>query len=137
MNLQSTPYAIPIILAAMTALLLAYGMWRRRPGPGVYPFVLLMVGLAIWSFLNATELSIEGVQNKALVAALEYIGITTVPAAWLLFAIEYTGHEKWITRRRVALLTIEPVLVLAALFTNQWHHLFWTTYSLDSSSGFV
>jgi PAS domain-containing protein len=47
-----------------------------------------------------------------------------VPASWLAFALEYVGQGAWLTRRRLVLLVIEPLLVLALALTNDLHLLF-------------
>jgi hypothetical protein len=33
---------------------------------------------------------------------VEYIGIATVPVAWLAFALQYTGREEQLTPRNLA-----------------------------------
>jgi PAS domain S-box-containing protein len=58
-------------------------------------------------------------------ANVAYFGIVLVPAAWLVFAIDYAGARPRITGRRLlALLTIEPLLTLLLAWTNPWHHWF-------------
>src|SRR5260221_6198748 len=137
MDFQYTPYTLPLILASITSAALAYSMWRRRPGPGVIPFVILMLAVSWWSLLNAGEVASTLLQAKLNFAYLEYIGITIVPTAWLCFALEYTGHERWLTRRTLGLLVVGPALTLALLWTNEAHHLVWSTYGLDASSGYA
>ncbi len=135
-DLQYTPYVPPLMLAAVVSGLLAWIAWRRRPGSGVVPFVVLMVGLTEWSLASILEYSLVDVQAKLFAANLEYVGITTVPAAWLSFVLEYTGRGKWLTRRNVLLMFIEPVLTVALAFTNNYHHLFRTEIALDTSGPF-
>jgi PAS domain S-box-containing protein len=67
---------------------------------------------------------------KVFLANLQYFGITAVPAAWLAFALEYTGREKWLTRRNLTLLMLEPVLTVFFTFTNEYHHLFHSSVTL-------
>ena len=125
-DLQFTPYTIPLLLATIVTIWLAVVIWARRPGQAVVPGVLLMAGVAIWSLAYVAELSTTNTEAKILFSALEYVGITTVPGMWMAFAIEYTGSQRWLTRRRLALLAIEPVLTVLAALTTQSHHLFWT-----------
>ena len=42
---------------------------------------------------------------------------------FVLFTIVYTGHRDWLTRRRVALLAIEPVAFVLLMATNPLHGL--------------
>jgi PAS domain S-box-containing protein len=52
-----------------------------------------------------------------------------VPVGWILFALEYTGHEEWITRKNIALLSLIPAITVIMVVTNSLHHLFYTTVS--------
>jgi PAS domain S-box-containing protein len=136
-NFEFTAYSLPLIAAAGISALLAWVIWRRRPAAGVIPFTILNLGLIIWSLANAAEFMVLDLGTKVFLSNIAYIGITTVPAAWLAFSLEYTGREKWLTRRNVALLFIEPVFVLVIAFTNDYHHLFRTTETLDTSTAIV
>jgi len=131
-----TPYTLALTLAALLSVVVAWTIWQRRPGPGVIPSVLLMLGVAVWTFCYVFELGLPDLSGKVLFANLKYIGITTTAAAWAVFAAAYTGKTKWITRRNIALLLIEPVVVMALALTDDYHHLFRTGVALDWSSGF-
>lgn len=133
MEFQYTSYALPLILGAIVAAVLAYAIWRRRPGPGVVPFIALMLGVIGWTIPYALELSAVDLRVKVIFTSLQYIGITTVPGAWLAFVLEYTGREKWLTRRNIALLFIEPIATVATTLTNEYHYLFRYDISLDTS----
>jgi PAS domain S-box-containing protein len=135
--LQNTPYTIPLILDALLALFLIFNVWRRRPGVGITPFLVLLVGLTTWVILYTAELTVVDLPSKTILAVAEYIGITTVPAAWLAFAISYIGQTKWLTRRTVLLLCIEPTLTVISAFTNDAHHLFWKSVALDQTATYT
>ena len=137
MPLQLTPYAVITVIVSAVLLALAYAIWRRRPGVGVVSFVILLIGVAEWSLASAIELTVVSLDAKRLFAASVYFGVTVVPAAWLAFVLEYTGREHWLTRRNILLLTIEPLLTLGFAFTNNWHHLFWPTQTLDVSGPYA
>ncbi|MDQ7024227.1 MAG: histidine kinase N-terminal 7TM domain-containing protein [Anaerolineae bacterium] len=65
---------------------------------------------------------------------MTYIGITTVPVAWLIFVLEYTGREQWISSRKIAMLSIVPVITLFSVATNSYHQLHWSDIYLTSDS---
>jgi len=137
MQWQFTPYAVVSVVASVTLLIVALAIWRRRPGAGVIPLIVMLAGVVEWSLANALELSLTSFFAKQFLSGIVYVGITTVPAAWLLFSLEYTGRGRWVTRRNILLLTIEPLLTLIFVFTNRYHNLFWTERVLDTSGAFV
>jgi hypothetical protein len=58
------------------------------------------------------------------------IGSNFVTPCLFLFALEYTGHKKWITRHLLwGLLGLSSIIILLT-FTNELHHLYWPTYKL-------
>ncbi|MDW8327345.1 MAG: histidine kinase N-terminal 7TM domain-containing protein [Anaerolineales bacterium] len=121
MNWQFNPFLlIPILSTALNASLAWFG-WRRRPAAGAGAFALVMLAVAIWSAGNALELGATDLPTKVFWMKLEFIGILLLPAAWLVFALQYTGHGKWLTRRAFLLLAVEPVTMLILLWTNEAH----------------
>jgi hypothetical protein len=117
-GIQNTPFTLPLFLVALVSAGLAFTVWRRRPGPGVTPFVVLMLALTQWSLGNMLELTVSNFELKTFLANFQFIGITTVPAAWLAFTLDYTGRGKWLTRRNIALLTIMPAITVVVALTN-------------------
>src|SRR5262249_22565108 len=97
-------------------------------GAGACAF--LMVRVVVWSFAYALELSSATLPAKLLWTRVEYLGIVVLPAAWFAFACQYTGHESWIGRRVIALLAIEPLVILVLIWTNEYHGLFWRAVAL-------
>ncbi len=136
MHWQYTPYALPLIIGAAISAALAFYVWRRRPASGATSLALLMLAVAGWSLGYALELGSVDLPLKVFWARVEYLGIATVPMAWLVFALQHTGRAKWLTRRNLALLAIVPFATLLLVWTNDIHGLIWSTIALDSSGSF-
>ena len=132
MNWQFTPYLLLPLLAAILLGALAFFGWRRRPAPGASAFVLLMLSVAEWSLGNALELGTADLPGKIFWLYIEYIGIVALPAAWLIFALQYTERGNWLTRRTLTLLAVEPALALILLWTTNFHGLFFKSFGLDT-----
>jgi sensor histidine kinase regulating citrate/malate metabolism len=47
----------------------------------------------------------------------------TVPVAWILFSLEYTGRDEYLTRRNVALLAVVPALTVLLALAESYHGL--------------
>ncbi len=65
---------------------------------------------------------------------MAYLGITVVPTAWLVFTLQYTHQERWITRRNLLLLSVIPSMALVIVWTNDFHHLWWGNIWLDTTA---
>ncbi len=134
MHWQSTSYLLPLLATAVIAVALAIYSWQKRPAPGAAPFFVMMLAVAEWTFGYAFELSSADLPSIVLWAKIEYLGIVTGPVAALVLALEYTGHENWLTLRGRLLLTVVPIMTVALVWTNELHGLIWRTVTIDTSS---
>lgn len=133
MNWQFTPLVIPLLASVVLAAGLAYYFWKRHPAIGAIPLTALMVAVAVWSLGEALRLVSVGLPAKFFWTRVRYLGIVCVPVTWLTFVLQYLGRDKWLTPRNVALLAVEPAIVLALVWTNDAHHLMWREVLLDAS----
>jgi signal transduction histidine kinase len=60
---------------------------------------------------------------------LSFLCSIPVPLLWLVFVARYVGRSRWLTRRRIGMLAVEPVAVAIAAVTNPIHGLVWTISS--------
>jgi PAS domain S-box-containing protein len=114
---------------------LAIFAWRHHSTPGATSFAALMGCVAWWSIGYAIQLSFIALRAKVIQSNINYIAIFIVPLAWLAFALQYTGHEKWLTRRNLALLSIVPIILLGVVWTDSLHRWFRTDVQLVTIGG--
>ncbi len=120
-----------MIVAAVISAALSVYCWRRRhAAEGAVSFALLMLAITEWLLADIKCLLSTTLAAKLLWAKIEYIGIVSIPVIWLVFALQHTHQQKWLTRRQLALLAIIPALTLLLVWTNEAHGLIWTKYSL-------
>jgi len=94
----------------------------------------MMLAAGWWSAGALVEHASSEAAVKVFWAALEYPGIMAVAPLWLLFAADYAGRGARLRGRRAAALAIMPVLTVALVWTNGWHHLVWTTITPSSTA---
>ena len=133
---QTNPYTFPLALSASIAALLVVYIFRRRTTPGGITFFLLMLAVGFWASCYALEMASAQLAAKLFWRKAAYIGIVAVPTFWLLFALRYGGYLGT-PRRRYLLLAIEPLVVLALVWTNEYHQLHWSSLRLDQSGDFA
>ena len=137
MHWQYTPYIwLPLISAAVTAALGIYAGRHRRDVPGATPFVILALATMLWSLANALEMAGADLPTKLFWANVQYLSYVTLPVAWLALALEHTGQDKWLTRRRLAWLSVEPVITIVLAWTNNLHGLMRRNIYLDTNGPF-
>lgn len=115
---------IGLMVAAGVALaaLAGYVWWRRGSSAGLSLAVLLLAA-AWWASTYAMELSTRDMDVRSAWGDLKYVGIGVLPAALLVFAIQYTGRDRLVTGKRLMLLAIEPVVVWVLLAVPATHDL--------------
>jgi len=112
------------ILSAILLATIAIGTaaallaWRERPEPGAVPLVILLAGQCLWSALLLFDIEASTLGAKVFWADLRWIGVVAIPVSWMLFSLEYTGRDRYIQPRYVALLSIVPVLTVVFALTD-------------------
>lgn len=133
MHWQYVSYALPLVIAAAVSFAVAIFAWRRRTAPGATALALLMLAAAEWSLAYALRLASVDLPAKIFWSQVRYLGIVVTSTAWLVFALQYTGRgAKWLTRRGLAWLAVEPLVILLLVWTNKYHNLIWTNIELES-----
>jgi PAS domain S-box-containing protein len=124
MALRVSVFTVLLLFAATVASVLAGVAWRRE-ATGGRAFAVMMVGVVVWCVGDAVQYGATGMSAYRLWAAVSVVGSTVVPTAALVFALQYAGFDRWMTRRSVALLAVEPAVTLLLLATNRTHNLMW------------
>jgi len=116
--------------AALNLLLLLYTL-PRTSTIALKAFALLLAAMTWWAVTYAFELLSPSLPMTIFWSKLEYLGIATMPPFWLVFAIAYGQHERWLTHRRLISLGIIPAITILLVFTNEYHRLIWTSITLN------
>ncbi len=120
----------PIAVADFLIIVALYLHLRLHVRPRRTAFAELgrpvMLAGAVWAVANGLELASVSLSAKVFWAKMQYIGRLTLPAAWLIFALRYSGRERYLTRRTFALLSVVPIAILLLVLTNEMHGLMWS-----------
>ncbi len=90
--------------------------------------------VAIWSWGLTLESAATTESLKFFWSQVAYLGTTTAPVLFLLLAIAYSQFDKKINKKNIILLLIVPVFTILMAFTNNWHHLVWTSLDIDPNT---
>ncbi len=136
MSFYYTPYSLLYFLsAAVSTGLFLYG-WQRRHAPGGKAFLVFLLGVIIWATGNGLELNSVDLSAKIFWANIEYTGAVTLPFAWTIFALQYTGQMSRVKARHFVILAIIPLTTLIIAWTNGSHGLLRRNIQLFDNGSF-
>ncbi len=130
---QYTPYIWPVLTS--TAFLAALGIYgaRQRPAPGAFALSIMAAWATLWVLANGLVLASTNDTTRIFWFKSQVALVLPAATAELCFGLEYTGLNKWLTRRTLALLAILPLAFVLLVLTNDIHHLVWTRIWFDGS----
>lgn len=100
--------------------------WRQRPRAGATPFAVVMLCATWWAATTGMEIVATSQRWLIFWSQLQWLGIAFVPVGWLLFALEYTGREEWVTFRKTVALSVLPTVSLSLALTEGVHDLLYS-----------
>ena len=107
------PDSLPLLLSLLISVVLgsasAILAWREGSKPGARALVLLLSGQVGWSISLIFRLQASSIEAKLLWMHVMWIGVVAVPLGWILFALAYTGRDRFLNPRYVAALAAVPV----------------------------
>jgi serine phosphatase RsbU (regulator of sigma subunit) len=116
--------AVVVGLAAGYLALAGY-VWRLRAVSGARPLIVMILAVVVWTVFYGLELASTDERWAIVWSGLKFVGIVALPPAWLTFVLQYTGRRGPLPRRLLALLLVEPAVVLTVLAIppiDQWFH---------------
>ena len=110
-----SPLSVALLTAVVTGTAAAILAWRERPEAGATWLTVLLVGQVWWTTFLVFELEAPTLAAKSLWYDVQWAGVVVIPVGWLLFALEYTGRERYVTPRFVAALFVAPAVTVAVV----------------------
>ncbi|WP_277554913.1 histidine kinase N-terminal 7TM domain-containing protein [Halobaculum limi] len=117
------------IVVGMTAALLA---WRERPEPGAVPLAAMLAGQVWWSVFFVFELRADSLAAKVFYSDIQWVGVVVIPVAWFLFALEYTGRNRYVQPKYIALLLVVPAITVVLALTDNYHELLYVNSTITT-----
>jgi len=122
---------------AGTLVFLAVFSWtRRKKSPAALSLAGLLTSLFLYTGGYAMELLSPTLEKMLFWNSVEYLGISFIPALWILFTAKYV-NLRWVRDARVAALLFLPsLLTLFAVSTDPFLHLRYATVTLSNDGPF-
>jgi PAS domain S-box-containing protein len=118
-------YTILLPFEITFLILISIYTWRHPRTSGARVCAIVAALMIVW--LVGDFLSRIGTTFDAQLwgERIKYIGVVSVPVMLLIFSWSYQG--KIISRSRIVLMFVIPVMTLIIVWNPQWHHWFWKT----------
>jgi PAS domain S-box-containing protein len=123
-----------VLLAAVVGMGVAALVWLHRDRPGAGPLATFVIAASLWAVAHGLELAVPDVALMTRLLQIQLTLSVVIPVAWLVTVLEYTGHPYWLTRRRVALLLVEPAVFVTLVWSNGAHALVWHSATVAATA---
>jgi diguanylate cyclase len=105
--------------------------FRHRKTPGGFSLFLLSSVGTFWSITSLLEAAAQPLEVMLLWRNLQQISTFSIPIVMILFTIELTEQPN--LKKYLTAASIIPLTALILIFTNDYHHLMRSHYSIESS----
>jgi len=112
---QLHPYSIILAVSAL-ATLIVFLLARQRTAPGSSALRGMLLGMFIWGISYTLTWAVVPLEQKILWLKIMYVGVIMVPSLFMIFTLRITHRDGWITFRNIAMLSIEPAIVLVIVW---------------------
>jgi|GEM_PF-1428316 diguanylate cyclase (GGDEF)-like protein/PAS domain S-box-containing protein len=131
MTYSYSPWLLPLLVSLGCLVLVGVYAVRRRQEPQARTFALLMLTLIVWTACYIMGLASQELAGKIVWMRLKYVGSVSAPLIWLVFSVQFTQNEGWLTRRVRTGLWVFYLLTLGVVFTSNWQTWMWGTVWIE------
>ncbi|SHG77094.1 sensor histidine kinase [Halobaculum gomorrense] len=135
MTLISVVVPLLVLGGAASAGMLLLVLWRRPVslgGPEVVGFLGLSLGATLWSWSYALQLRASTLPVILAFNDLLWLGTGLVGASWPVFAFAVAGDDRWLTRRRIPVVSGVPLAFALLAVSNPAHKLIYADVTLTT-----
>ncbi|HPD38404.1 MAG TPA: histidine kinase N-terminal 7TM domain-containing protein [Mesotoga infera] len=126
------PFALLMFITTVSCGLLGMYSFYKRELTGARPLGFLMFAITWWSAMYGLELLSNDLQQMRLLNRISYPAIVSLPVFVFMFVMAILDRREWFTVKRVILLFIVPTIVDLAMWTNEFHWLFYRVSEIDT-----
>lgn len=134
MIFQFHPYAVVLFISALTTLITSI-IVLRRDVPGARVLSGTLASSFVWSGAYALSWSLGTLDEKLIWLKITYLGVVAVPTLFLVFTLNITQYDNWLTGRTLLMLGIMPLATLVLVWFRPG--LFFAGISLGQKDGFA
>ncbi len=104
------PYSIVLAFAGFLTIGLGIWGWRHRDRPGLLAFSIFMFLTSVWPLVQAVDVATTDLTLKIFLMKIRLDAPTFAAIAYLVMVAQLTEQANWVTRQRLAVLSVVPIL---------------------------
>jgi len=132
MNWQFSYIEVIFFLSFLVSGLLGFYCYKNgKYNKNISNLGFVFLATSLWSFSYIFELAAKNLELKIMWSKISYLPTLTAPVFYFIFCWCYTRNE--INPRAIRNffpLFIFPVLIIVMVWTNEWHHLIWNSFTI-------
>ncbi|MCU4752144.1 ATP-binding protein [Halobacteria archaeon AArc-curdl1] len=133
-------YLVALAIAAALAVGISIYAVRSSHRKGDRVRLLLAAMMAVTALWSVSSLFAHLTVSESM--TLFWFGLSNVstfalPVVWFVFAFQYAGYGRYLTKLTVSGLLVVPLFSLGTLVTNSWHGLFFSDVSVVADGSIV
>lgn len=132
---MSLAYTIVYFTAAAICALVAAKLRQHRMMKGGTTLTVLVATLSLWALFSGFSEIAPTIETKLVLTKIYFLFIALTPICLLVFSLQISTYEHLVTRKFLSWLALIPILTLAAVWSNPFHHLFWSDVRWDLGTG--
>jgi len=113
--IQLHPYSLFLAVSALATFIVLI-ITRRRTAPGSFALSGLLFAMFLWGLMYAFTWAVIPLHLKIFWLKAMYFGVVMVPALFLVFTLQITHRDRWLTLRNFIILSIEPLVILLLIW---------------------
>lgn len=135
MHLTTNPYALILAASGLATIIMSLFIFSRlKSAERSFALVIALAGW--WAVSYSGELWSTGLLSMLFWLKLEYIGITLLGPALLLFIRVFTSKQKILFKAYHTCILIIPIFTVILVCTNDSHHFYYESLSVDDRGHF-
>src|SRR6187551_2777724 len=108
MTWQINFFSIIYFISTILVFAATFFSFRHINVRGARYFTYLTYSVEIWALFMGLEYAVVEPAWKIFFGKVEYFGIATIGVTWLMFALNYSRRDHWLTRRNIIFLFTIP-----------------------------
>lgn len=134
---QITPYFYLYLLATVLSFILATLKFNLPTSRSTKYYRFLVLGTGLWSFGYLLGFFNTDLEWKLMMMRIEMFGAICSAYFWFIFAVSYTQFEFKLTKQRMLLLAVIPIISFIEVLTIEYHNFYYKSYHIAPEGNLI